>query len=83
MFTQFIIITVSDAIVTLAGSDSTTFADGTGGSATFNYPAGVAVSPDGLMVFVGDMTNHRIRSVTSELLLLTIITTVISCCFYV
>ena len=32
--------------------------------ASFKYPSGVAVSPDGLRLFVADTNNHRIRSVT-------------------
>eukprot|EP00966_Prymnesium_polylepis_P200505 4646154-Prymnesium_polylepis.3 len=52
---------------TLAGSGSASFADGTGASAAFNEPLGVAVSPDGLNVFVADVTNFRIRQVRDVL----------------
>ncbi|MBL7999705.1 MAG: T9SS type A sorting domain-containing protein, partial [Candidatus Kapabacteria bacterium] len=42
------------------------FADGTGTSAQFNLPTGVAVSPDGLTVYVADKDNHRIRKVSAD-----------------
>ncbi|EOD32831.1 hypothetical protein EMIHUDRAFT_78111, partial [Emiliania huxleyi CCMP1516] len=51
---------------TLAGSGTGTFADGTGTAASFNYPAGVAVSPDGMTVYVGDYLNHRIRKIDTS-----------------
>jgi sugar lactone lactonase YvrE len=50
-------------VTTIAGSSTGTFADGTGAAASFFYPVGVAVLPDGNIV-VGDTTNHRIRLVT-------------------
>ena len=59
----------SGVVTTLAGSGTATWADGTGTSASFNYPTGVAVSPNGLTVYVADQGNTRIRSVTSELVL--------------
>ena len=51
------------AVTTLAGSGSAGSADGTGTAASFNHPYGVAVSPDGLVVYVGDITNHLIRAI--------------------
>ena len=47
----------------MAGSGSATFADGTGTSASFNYPYGVALDGAG-NVYVGDAFNHRIRKVS-------------------
>ena len=44
---------------TLAGSRAATFADGTGTSASFRSPYGVAVSPDGETVYVADSSNQR------------------------
>jgi hypothetical protein len=52
-------------VSTLAGSGSATFADGSGAGASFNYPYGVAVAPDG-NIYVADTNNHRIRKVTPE-----------------
>ena len=37
--------------------------DGTGASVSFHSPRGVAVSPDGLNLFVADYGNHAIRKV--------------------
>ena len=48
---------------TVAGSGNPTFADGIGSSASFHLPGGVAVSPDGAMLVVGDHRNNRIRSI--------------------
>ena len=50
-------------VTTLAGSGSTSFADGTGAGASFYYPFGLAVLPDGNIV-VADTFNHRIRLIT-------------------
>ena len=38
--------------------------DGTGTSASFNYPYGVAVTPDGYTALVVDTYNKKIRSIT-------------------
>ena len=58
------LITMPDAVVTtLAGSGSTTFAEGIGSVATFYNPRGVAVLPNGNLV-VADQGNNRIRLIT-------------------
>ena len=45
-----------------AGSGTGAFADGTGAAASFLYPIGVAVSPDGATLFVGGSGNNRVRA---------------------
>ena len=46
-------------VTTLAGTGASGSADGTGTSASFNYPYGVCT--DGTDLYVGDSTNHLIR----------------------
>jgi sugar lactone lactonase YvrE len=55
-------ITPAGVVTTLAGNGGTTFANGTGTSATFNQPWGVAVDSGGI-VYVADSSNHRIRKI--------------------
>ena len=50
-------------VTTVAGSGNASFADGTGAEASFNQPAGLALFPDGQTLLVGDISNHRIRSI--------------------
>jgi sugar lactone lactonase YvrE len=51
-------------VMTLAGSGSKGFADGTGTAASFNGPSEVAVDGSG-NVYVADSWNHLIRKITS------------------
>ena len=57
------VVIATGVVTTLAGSGTATFADGMGNAASFNYPNGVVVSPDGTVVIVADTGNDRIRQV--------------------
>lgn len=52
-------------VTTLAGSGSPTFADGKGTAASFKYPSGVAVGPNG-NIYISDRDNYRIRMMTPQ-----------------
>jgi sugar lactone lactonase YvrE len=58
-------VTPTGVVTTLAGSGSADFADGTGTSASFNYPSGVVLDDAG-NVYVADSNNNRVRKVTSS-----------------
>jgi sugar lactone lactonase YvrE len=58
-------ITSAGVVTTLAGSGSYAFADGTGASASFYSPEGVAVDAFGA-VYVADSNNGRIRKISSQ-----------------
>ncbi|EOD14313.1 hypothetical protein EMIHUDRAFT_71960, partial [Emiliania huxleyi CCMP1516] len=50
-------------VTTIAGSGEFGDTDGVGGTAQFANPCGVVISPDGSVLFVADMHNHKIRRV--------------------
>jgi hypothetical protein len=58
------IVTPAGVVTTLAGSNTASFADGTGSAARFNSPQGVGINPYTELLFVGDGDNNRIRQVT-------------------
>jgi sugar lactone lactonase YvrE len=65
-------ITSAGIVTTLAGlAGSVGSADGTGGSARFNNPSGIAVDGAG-NVYVADYANHMIRKITSAGLVTTL-----------
>jgi len=61
----------SVTVSTLAGWASPGLVDGTGWTAKFNGPAGLALAPDGSL-YVSDSRNHRIRRVTPAGVVLTV-----------
>lgn len=65
------VISPSGDIRTLAGSGSSSWADGTGTAARFNYPMGLAVDSAGT-VFVADTSNHAIREITASAVVTTL-----------
>jgi sugar lactone lactonase YvrE len=56
-------ITPAGEVSTFAGSGTEGFLNGTGTTAQFNHPSGVALDSDG-NVYVADESNHRIRKIT-------------------
>jgi uncharacterized protein (TIGR03437 family) len=58
-------ITPSGMVGTLAGS-TYGYTNGTGTSAKFSYPHGIAVNAAGTLLYVGDMNNQVIRKITLE-----------------
>jgi sugar lactone lactonase YvrE len=59
------IVVQTGAVSTLAGSGSSGSADGPGGVASFFKPSGLAITPDGSMLYVCDSWNSKIRSVST------------------
>jgi sugar lactone lactonase YvrE len=55
-------ITSSGVVTTLAGQATSGSGNGTGTSATFNQPWGIAVDSGGI-VYLADFGNHRIRKI--------------------
>jgi sugar lactone lactonase YvrE len=57
-------ITPAGVVTTVAGGSEGS-ADGTGSSAQFNYPSGIAIDGNGI-IYVADENNHKVRKVTSS-----------------
>jgi sugar lactone lactonase YvrE len=57
------IVIATREVTTLAGSSVRGFADGTGADASFANPSGVAISPDGTLLFVADTGSNLIRQI--------------------
>lgn len=59
-------IATNGVVTTLAGSaGAAATTDGSGAAARFNKPSGVAVTPDGTLIYVAEETGNVIRRVTS------------------
>jgi sugar lactone lactonase YvrE len=58
-------ITAAGVVSTLAGSGLQGSADGSGTTASFTFPHGIAVDASG-NVYVGDLSNHKIRKITPD-----------------
>ena len=58
---QGIELSLSTVVTTLAGTGSSGSANGTGTSASFNYPIGITT--DGTNLYVADRNNHLIRKI--------------------
>ncbi|KAK3256057.1 hypothetical protein CYMTET_34785, partial [Cymbomonas tetramitiformis] len=56
--------TVAGGLNRLLGDAASGASDGTGTEATFNSPAGIALTPDEGMLYVADSNNHLVRAVT-------------------
>jgi len=57
-------VTTTGTVSTLAGAGGSSYAEGTGTSALFNWPQSITIGAAGLL-YVTDTNNHRIRSVTT------------------
>lgn len=57
-------ITPGGLVSTLAGSGTAGFANGQGTAASFNFPTGIALDPQG-NIYAADMANNQIRKITS------------------
>ena len=58
---QGVELSLSTVVTTLAGTGSSGSANGTGTSASFNYPMGITT--DGTNLYVADYSNHLIRKI--------------------
>ena len=58
---QGVELSLSTVVTTLAGTGSSGSANGTGTSASFNYPGGITT--DGTNLYVADQNNHLIRKI--------------------
>lgn len=57
------VITSDNRVKTLAGDGVAGFQDGPGSQALFNEPVGIALNPDGSVLYVADQENRVIRSI--------------------
>ena len=65
------------AVTTLAGNSISGFHDDIGTNAKFNFPTGIAISPDGKTAFINDNNNKKIRKIDIASQNVTTITTII------
>jgi DNA-binding beta-propeller fold protein YncE len=53
----------TNSVKLIAGGGTNGYVDSSGSNALFHYPSDIAISPDGLYIYVSDTYNHRIRKI--------------------
>lgn len=56
-------VSTNGIVSTIAGSTTAGSSNGIGAAASFSLPYGIAVNPQGTVLYVGDHANHRIRKI--------------------
>lgn len=56
-------VSTNGTVSTIAGSTTAGSSNGIGTAASFNLPYGIAVNPQGTVLYVADYANHRIRKI--------------------
>jgi|GEM_PF-1625661 len=59
-------VSTNGTVSTIAGTTTAGSNNGVGTAASFNLPYGIAVDPQGTVLYVGDHANHRIRKINLQ-----------------